>query len=72
MPNNLKNSQNWFQEAFNQVPKGEVSKKIDEVISGCNISLATFYNWKSKNHAPNEITKNFIIETLTQKMESHA
>lgn len=64
MPNNTKISQNWFQTAFNQVPKGEASNKIDKILEACSISLATFYNWKKSGEVPNQITKDAILNIL--------
>lgn len=70
MPTTHNKTQNWFQTAFNQVPKGQVNSKIEEILTACNISQATFYNWKKSGEVPNEITKNAILGILAQKMEN--
>lgn len=70
MPKITNKTQNWFQQAYNSIPKAHAATKMDEVLTACNISQATFYLWMRKGYAPNNIIKNSIIEILTQKMET--
>ena len=67
MPKNLNKTQNWFQSSYNALPKAIAAAKMDEVLTKCNISQATFYLWMRKGYAPNEIIKNLIIEILNVK-----
>lgn len=69
MPNNHKNSKNWFQRAFDAVPNGQATDKKEQIKAACEISEATFYRWMKTGQVPKAVFVNKICEILDFEMQ---
>lgn len=70
MPTTHKKTKNWFQRAFEAIPKGQAAEKKEEIKAACEISEATFYRWMDSGEVPKAIFVNKICEILGFKMET--